>query len=48
MYYFDNFFFNIDSYKVSYWLQYLLGIDVMFFYVELCGGLYDWMVFFGL
>jgi len=48
MHYLDNLLLNTDSYKASHWLQYPLGTDATFFYVESRGGLYDRTVFFGL
>ncbi|MGE7137802.1 nicotinate phosphoribosyltransferase [Luteibacter sp. NPDC031894] len=44
----DNPILDTDSYKASHWLQYPLGTDATFFYVESRGGSYESTVFFGL
>lgn len=43
-----NLILDIDLYKLSYFLQYLFGIIWLFLYLELCGGCYLVMCFFGL
>lgn len=48
MQFLDNLLLNTDSYKPSHWLQYPLGTDATFFYLESRGGTYERTLFFGL
>lgn len=43
-----NIILNSDSYKMSQWVQYPIGTEYVYSYIESRGGQYDKLVFFGL